>query len=66
MGVKEVYRTSRLAEDRSIQRAITARVLAKLRNADEERILKQAWPRDETALLLLKSAVSPTSTSGAS
>jgi hypothetical protein len=67
MGVPDIYKVSRLAEGRSLQRAITAEVLAKVREArgetaTPERVLKAAWPRDEQAALYLKAASSPTKT----
>jgi hypothetical protein len=37
MGVNDIYKVSRLAEARSLQRAITAKVLATLRGVNEER-----------------------------
>jgi hypothetical protein len=66
MGVEDIYKVSRIAEARSIQRAITVSVLAKIKNVEEVNILKQNWPRDEHAMLLLRGAVSPTSTTSAS
>ena len=40
MGVPDVYRVSRIAEGRSVQRAITARVVAAIRNSEPEKVLK--------------------------
>jgi hypothetical protein len=59
MGVPDIYKVSRIAEGRSIQRAITASVLATLRKTTPEKILKATWPRDEGALLLFKAAQTP-------
>jgi hypothetical protein len=62
MGVADVYKVSRIAEGRSIQRAIAASALAVIRKSNSEKVLKQTWPRDEGAALLLKAAQHPTST----
>ena len=62
MGVPDVLKVSRIAEGRSIQRAIAASALAVMKMSSADRVLKQAWPRDEHAALLLKGAVSPTKT----
>jgi hypothetical protein len=62
MGVPDIYKVSRIAEGRSIQRAITASALATIRKSTPERVLRQTWPRDEGAALLLKAAQHPTST----
>jgi hypothetical protein len=61
-GIPDVYKVSRIAEGRSIQRAITAHVLGTIRGEEPEKILRKSWGRDEHAALLLKAAVSPTST----
>jgi hypothetical protein len=59
MGVPDIYNVSRIAEGRSLQRAVTASVLATLRGTTPEKILRQTWPRDEGAMLLVKAPVSP-------
>jgi hypothetical protein len=64
MGVvPELYRVSRIAEGRSLQRAITASVLARIQKSTPEKVLRATWPRDEGAALILKAPVSPTGTS---
>ena len=46
-----------------MQRAITASVMATLRKEPSRaKVLKQTWPRDEHASLLLKAAQQPTRT----
>jgi hypothetical protein len=67
MGVSDVYKVARIAEGRSLQRAIAASTLAEIRRSTDrsltaEKVLKANWPRDEQAMLLLKGAVPPTST----
>jgi hypothetical protein len=59
----DVYSVSRAAAGRSIIRAIAASALSQVKKSSTaERICRQAWPRDEAALLLPKAAVSPTKT----
>jgi hypothetical protein len=65
MNVADIYKVSRIAEAQSMRRAITASVLSKLKNVEEAKVLKQSFPRDDHAELLLKGAVSPTSTNSA-
>jgi hypothetical protein len=50
-------------EARSLRRAIAAIALAGIRKTNPEATLKAAWPSDTRAQILLRSAVSPTSTS---
>jgi len=50
------------AEGRAWHRAIAASALGALRHSDPARILKDAWPRDERAALILRGAVNPTTT----
>jgi len=64
MGVADVYKVSRIAEGRSMQRAIAACALAVMKSSTAERVLKATWPRDEHARLLVKGAVSPTKNTG--
>jgi hypothetical protein len=40
MAVPDIYKVSRIAEGTSTQRAITARVLAAIRNSEPEKVLK--------------------------
>jgi hypothetical protein len=60
MGAVDVYKVSRIAAARSMQRAITASVLSKVRNVEEALVLRQSFPRDEHAEIILRGAVSPT------
>src|SRR5262245_46742802 len=46
----------------SWRRAVAAMALAELQRARPEAILRRAWPRDATADLIFRSAVSPTTT----
>jgi hypothetical protein len=62
MGVPDIYRVGRIAEGRSMQRAIMASALATIRQTSPERMLRATWPRDEHAALLLKGAQTPTKT----
>jgi hypothetical protein len=62
MGVPDVYKISRIAEGKSLQRAITASMLATIQCDDPGKVLRRTWPRDQHAELLLKGAVSPTKT----
>ena len=62
MGIPDIVRVTRPAEGRSLCRAITASVLARMKDTTPERVLKQSWPRDEHAALLLRAATSPTKT----
>jgi hypothetical protein len=61
-AVPDIYKVSRIAEGRSLQRAITASVLARIQKTTPEKVLRGAWPRDEGAALILKAPVSPTGT----
>jgi len=45
MGVPDIYKVSRIAEGRSLQRAITASVLARIHKTTPEKVLRGAWPR---------------------
>jgi hypothetical protein len=58
-GVSDVCGVSGIAAGRSMQRALAASALATIKKVPAERILKAHWPRDEQALLLLKSAQTP-------
>lgn len=49
-------------ERQSWHRAITASALASLRRSEPSRVLKEAWPSDQRAALILRAAQSPTST----
>jgi hypothetical protein len=60
--VPELYKVSRIAEGRSLQRAITASVLSRIQKTSAEKVLRGAWPRDDQAALLLKGPVTPTGT----
>jgi hypothetical protein len=62
-AVPDIYKVSRIAEGRSLQRAITASVLAKIQKSTPEKVLRATWPRDDGAALILKGPVSPTGTS---
>jgi hypothetical protein len=59
MGVHDIAKVSRIAEGRSIQRAITASVIATLKGCPVEKVLRTLWPRDEGAALLFKAAQTP-------
>jgi hypothetical protein len=61
MGVPGIYKISRIAEGRSIQRA-TPQMLAAIRDTEPDQGAQGAWPRDEQASLLLKSPQQPTKT----
>ena len=51
------------ANDRlSLARAVAASALGVIKMGDSQKILKASWPRDEQASLILRGAVSPTST----
>ena len=45
-----------------MQRAIAASVLGKIKRVDAGRVLRQTWPRDEHAELLLRGAQTHTKT----
>ncbi|MGY8681105.1 hypothetical protein Q2941_25355 [Bradyrhizobium sp. UFLA05-153] len=62
--MNEVLAVSRIGAGRSLQRAFTASVLAKIQNTTPERVLKANWSRDEGAQLILRGAVSPSATTG--
>jgi hypothetical protein len=62
MGVPDVYKVSRIAEGRSMQRAIAASALAVMKSSTAERVLKATWPRDQHAELLLRGAQTHTKT----
>jgi hypothetical protein len=65
MGVRDIYKVSRIAEGRSLQRAITASVLARIQKTAPEKVLRGAWPRDDGAAeIIRKGPVSPTATTG--
>jgi hypothetical protein len=61
-AVPDIYRLSRIADGRSVLRAVAASYLATVKGVDPVRFLKKTWPRDEGAELILKASVSPTST----
>jgi hypothetical protein len=63
MGVADIYKLSRLAEARSMQRAIAAQALSTCGHGKAEKILKDHFPTDSRAAIILKAAVTPTSTS---
>jgi hypothetical protein len=64
MGVSDVLTVSRIGAARSMRRAVTASVLATIRDEDPAKILRKSWGRDEGALQVLqRAAVAPMDTS---
>jgi hypothetical protein len=59
----DIYKANRIAEGLSFKRAIAAAALATIRKSSSaEAVLRASWPRDEHAMLLLRSPQHPLST----